>query len=426
MTHRTYSFVVAVLVGLSMGLVAGLNWLIDPFNIFDSPRIVGVNAAKPFAYYYEQQSKSYRIERLRPEALILGNSRPNFGLDPEHPVWKGLLAYNAAYGGGSLFGAIEYYKQASRLGRLRQIVLAVDIDMMRRGKRALSPMVGNPDNFFKSASSGAGSRLGGADGIRWATLFSLDSTIVSLKTLECQRTPQKFELLKSGLVRVNPGLLGKSIPQRFEAVEARWARFIYHPDEKGKATYVLAPRRLNAFREILRLAYSQGVAMTVMINPSHARKYVLYRQAGLEDQIFAFKRALVQINEDEARQAGRIPFPIWDFFNFNQYTTEPVPDGMFMRWWIDASHYTPELGSKLMDRMFEMNPDPTFGTRLDSSVMERVFAQDHHAAELYDQSHSADVDSIRALVHRARVAAENGTVEVNTDVGAPRGKCDVE
>lgn len=424
MKHRIYLKVLVALVLLCIAAVALFNWFVDPFNLYDSPRVERLNSVKPFALHYELQSKTYRLDRLRPQALVLGNSRPDFGIDPEHPAWAGLVAYNAAYGGGSLSGAIEHFRRASRQGRLQQVVLAVDIDMMRRGKRALRAAGANVDDFFRTgnAASKSSPNWPGAD--YWATLLSFDSTIVSMKTLLCQGVPPKFELLKSGWVVVRSDFK-EPARHRFRVLEDRWAEVIYHPDEKGRASYAIAPQRLDAFREILKLAYAQGVEMKIVINPSHARKYILYRQAGLENQIFAFKRILLQVNQEEAERAGRTPFPLWDFFNFNQFTNEVLGNGVTMRWWFEPSHYTPELGRKVMDRVLNTESDTAFGAMLDMDNMEHRFRMDRRDAELYERSHAADAEDIREVIRRARVAAEMGGAGTQQETEPEKTICDV-
>lgn len=69
-----------------------------------------------------------------------------------------------------------------------------------------------------------------------------------------------------------------------------------------------------------------------------------------------WKRALVEIIEEEAIIAGVNPFPIWDFSGFNDLTAEPVPSSnakhIRMRWYFESSHYTTDLGDLIQDRVF--------------------------------------------------------------------------
>jgi hypothetical protein len=55
---------------------------VDPYMIFNTPTLVGVNETKPRAYQQASLAKAHLLERTRPRTLILGNSRAEIGLDP--------------------------------------------------------------------------------------------------------------------------------------------------------------------------------------------------------------------------------------------------------------------------------------------------------------------------------------------------------
>ena len=56
-------FVVAAL----LAVVSVLNWVMDPFGMFFSVKIDGVNAYKPAIYTRVRLFKAYEVERVRPQ-----------------------------------------------------------------------------------------------------------------------------------------------------------------------------------------------------------------------------------------------------------------------------------------------------------------------------------------------------------------------
>ena len=68
--------------------VGVFNLTVDPYGIYNLVVIEGVNNVKPPWDSQERMVKTLQLRKLRPEGIILGSSRTNFGLDPEHVAWK--------------------------------------------------------------------------------------------------------------------------------------------------------------------------------------------------------------------------------------------------------------------------------------------------------------------------------------------------
>ena len=422
--YRRYFLALMSLVSCGLGLVALGNWLTDPFNLYGTARYIGISEFKPFAYYYEPQTKKYMLDRIRPEILILGNSRPDYGLNPRH-IWRdGPATYNAAYGGGSFVGAMYYFRRALDQGTLRQVVLAVDSDMFARGKRALNVVNSGVDDLFNIEMQDKTVSKGMEQADWWAPLFSLDSVEASAKTLICHGEKHKYELMQSGNTRIHQELFEDSAKQRFAEMEKRWARKLYHPDDGGAASFAVGPRKLKSYRKLLRLAYASGIDMSIYINPSHARKYLLYRAAGQEEQILDWKRAVVRVNEEEAQHAGRRAFPVWDFLGFDRYSSETVTDSVRMQWWVEASHYTEALGNKVLDRLFDNSPDMEFGAKIDDSNIEEHIGKLRKASLSYWNNHPEDAKDIEAVIQEAIRYAKSGYLESVSEPIQTVGYCD--
>ena len=116
-------FASLVATGFLLGVV---NLLIDPYGLVDGPKWTGINQQKPQAESLAADAKLAQVARLRPSGLILGNSRADRGLDPEHPGWQSDRVYNLGFPGGrpAAFSGLLTY--ARRWGPIREVVIDLD------------------------------------------------------------------------------------------------------------------------------------------------------------------------------------------------------------------------------------------------------------------------------------------------------------
>ena len=77
-------------------LVAVFIIVIDPHYLFRTPSLEGINDNKPFYEFQVTKVKPYQVKYIQPEAISLGSSRVEVGINPEHPAWENLNVFNAA------------------------------------------------------------------------------------------------------------------------------------------------------------------------------------------------------------------------------------------------------------------------------------------------------------------------------------------
>ena len=90
--------------------VAAINVVVDPYGIFRLVDRTGFNSVKPAAASRGPMAKAYQVLRVQPKTLILGNSRAEVGLDPNHPAWPQAArpVYNAALPGTGTATSLRY------------------------------------------------------------------------------------------------------------------------------------------------------------------------------------------------------------------------------------------------------------------------------------------------------------------------------
>jgi hypothetical protein len=69
-------------------LLAGFVVATDPYYLYGAPSWHGFNLVRPIYEPYVVSVKPYQIWRMRPQAVVLGGSSPEVGIDPRHPGWE--------------------------------------------------------------------------------------------------------------------------------------------------------------------------------------------------------------------------------------------------------------------------------------------------------------------------------------------------
>lgn len=108
-------------------LLALFNVIIDPYYVFGSPDISGINKVRPYYELHLTVTKPYQLRRLKPQAVILGSSRAEVGLDPNHSGWGDLVAFNFAKPASTSYETMLAFLHAQESGGpLRQAVAGLD------------------------------------------------------------------------------------------------------------------------------------------------------------------------------------------------------------------------------------------------------------------------------------------------------------
>jgi hypothetical protein len=364
-------------------LIIVFTWFVDPFDIFDSPKINHFNVNKPKVGRHSRVYKAIVVQKIKPKILFLGTSRTEEGMDPKNQNFATNIAYNCAISAG-LPIEYEYYADEAIKNGVKHIIIGTDFFAFY-SKDLLHP--GFDKEVFR-------------DSVPMKYFLSLDAFESSIKTVGSKKLT---EYLETG--RVNPILLQDdlydigSYRKSFQANEKK-----YFSSHYGNTFSKTQTAHWKAFERILNKAYRNDVEVTIFISPSHARQWEVLDMAQGYGTFEDFKRQLVAINEREAHKNEKQPFVVWDFTGYHQLTTETVPDDpkAKMKWYWDSSHYTKELGDIVLDRMFDGNFSggqdcPDFGTKLTSQNIEAHLAKLRTDRARWQANHPKDMAEIRTL-----------------------------
>jgi len=351
----------------ALGLAA-FNWTIDPYAIFQTRGLLKQHEIKPLLTLNERVFKTVRLARENPGAVILGTSRADIGIDPVHPALADGHAVNLATFGQPIGETRRLLELAASQGGLKTALVGLDFF-------AFNALFPNPSDY--DAENFSASRP-------WQLAFSVTTSMDSW-------TYRKRVIGEPGDCCFSNGARNANLPNTFRghyrshfmSSERMYLLEKYRPSPT--CDYSFNPRRhtqnstLDDYREMITLAHQQHIALKLFISPSHARQWEVIATAGLTEKWEAWKRELVKINVEEAARTKSEPFPLWDFSGYNAINREAVPaEGdmqTVMRWYSDSSHFTPELGMVLLDKMSGLpinKPDvpDDFGVLLTPATLE--------------------------------------------------------
>jgi tetratricopeptide (TPR) repeat protein len=374
MTGSVRNFLIgfAAAIFLLGGTVVGLNLVIDPFWRWDLVTIPGVNGQRtqPLA----RLAKAQIMCRDRPTSVIMGTSRAEVGLDPGHPGWRRFpgRTYNLALAGSGLKELELTLRHAVYASPdLRHVVMALDFLMFNAHREAV--VFGTEVKDFDPTRL-----LGSRSDSCWRTLLYDSDKLLGMRGLLFDLAAIRSQMPETA--RHDPAKVSNWIAlydqngfrgNNFESVgdllvkagrsadqEAYYALKIWRPppDRRYCFTRPGQPDTMLVFRDIVRFAREAGIDIRFVINPIHARMSVALQEIGLWPQYEDWKRGVVAVLAEDARQNHAEPFPLWDFSGFNSVTMEAISKSADRRFWWEPSHYRKAAGDLMLDRVLDYKP----------------------------------------------------------------------
>ena len=392
---RSYLLIFTKAASATLLAIALVNWVVDPYAIYGTPRVAGFNEVKHGITGHARIWKTIVTRREPWQALVIGTSRAEMGIDCGHPLFHGRRCFNAATGGQTSDEGLRLVQEAARGGALEQVVAVLDFAVYNSNYAGAPDL--DEDNFRP-----------------WrpvAIAFNTETLVQSLFTPLRQDT--RALLLEHGVwdergrYESPPAFLEGHRTLTLRS-EGEYLRVLYFP--APRRTFELSGNRhFDSYRDLVALAHARGVALTLVISPTHARHAETVAVAGLWPQWEDWERRVVAINEEEARRAGRPAFPLWDFSGYNAVTTDPFPPlgdhRARMNWYLESSHFTKAAGDMALDRILAADAGRRipngFGSALTSANLEAHLTSTRAARLEWRAAHPADVAEIEALQEKA-------------------------
>lgn len=313
----TYIFLTAALTPLLA--IGFFNGIVDPYGIFNSPKITGFNQLKPAKFTNDRLFKAIEITQIKPKVIFLGSSRTQWGLDPQHPAFDE-PTYNLALQGTNMYETLRYFQHAiANQSQLRTVMLGIDFLMFTESPNQL----GFKESRLEQKS------ITFQDAI--SVLFSLDALETSQKTVEENRIESETHEFIDGLLLVDTL---KPMPGSLE----EFTKFIVR-EFKNNDEATVSQQKIDFFQTLVNICQKRHIKLKIFISPAHAMQWEASRLKGRWEKFEQWKREIVKIA------------PVWDFSGYNKITTEPIKEQMNN--YIDSSHYRKEVGDLILSRILD-------------------------------------------------------------------------
>lgn len=384
--YRRYYRNLLLIGTISACLVATVNLLVDPYDIFGNDRMPYFNLLKPAAIERARVFKPYQAERLAPKTVIGGNSRPEMGINPQSDCWKASEqpVYNAGIPGASFYLQSLFALHAITSGSGNKIFMGIDfndflIDALSEHQNA-QDQTEFSENELRLAPELTGAsdfdhfRQRSAD--RLTALFSLNALFDSVVTVLQQRNKNAATRDRNGF---NPYREFNYIVESegqwilFEQKNQELATIFQRPNLAIKfADQSLSPD-FDDLKQFLEQAHAKNIAVTLFINPYHIDYFEQIARAQLWSDFEEWKREILRIAE-------AYQIVLWDFNTVDQYSTEEPPSrnklGEALQWFVEPAHYSSKLGDLMLTSLLEgrqcgdIDSSDSFGVQLSQTMID--------------------------------------------------------
>ena len=386
-----------ILIATAIIITITFNWFMNPYGIYHSPEIDGINKRKPLFAGQLRLAKAWTIYKRKPDAIILGSSRSECGLDPNHPGWKDAQdVYNLAISGGNMYEALRYFQHAHALKPQKKVVLGLDFRMFNAFEKGGTG--GFKDSRLVAKADGSANPQFSISE-KFIMLASMDVLLDSIKTFKKQDRDLRY--LPNGQVswkvnaKQNNKLGGHHKAFRFTEKKNMNQIWFQRPHQYEFIHPNTGQSSFDDLRTLLDTAYRDNIDLRMLVSPSHARLWEALHAVGLWSKFEQWKRELVTINEQHAKKYGKQPFPLWDFSGYNHYTTETVTAKM--KWYWESSHYKQELGNIVLNSVFEAKIADDFGVLINTKNIDKHLADIRIKQQQYRKYHPIDVAEVLKL-----------------------------
>ena len=320
-------------------LVLSLNRLANPYSLFADDWVPHENKLDTFSH--SRLVKANQVRHLSPAALVLGSSRAESGIDPRHPAWRHHPVYNLGLAGARIYEVMRYFQHACAAGEVKEAVLVLDFFAFLGDSGVAKDF--REDRLLTDHN---GTLQPGFSWVDWISgVLSWDACIASIRTLFAGEAG--FRHFANGsrntAFDIDRILARGGAAKAFEALKRGGGTLM--PGSQS----MLGETEKSCFRAILDLARKENIDLRIALGPPHV-DYLEGVASGQQWELYLeWMRTVVEIVENESSQSGEAAFLLVDFNGYHEFNQEQMPENGVAQYYFDPFHFTPRLGSQMMD-----------------------------------------------------------------------------
>ena len=357
--HFFIGFIVIATLG------ASLNWLADPYSIYNPPLINHLNTEKsPGApRFFKPLQASFQ----QPDIVFLGSSRVQVGLDPASIP----NSYNFGIPGLKASELLGYGQHILTDTNASRLIIGLDFFTFDDSQTI--------SGSYSQAVLGKNSLLRAIP----ETLFSFNSLNHSRKTFRSSYKGKLSLHQKNGFYQLPmpsdrpPGEIVLDTIQQFISTGGAY---------QGQKNI---NRSLSDLNRLLELANSKEVAVDLFISPTHA---ALMEALDMVKLWSVYENWKLQLTKLAAIQN----VALWDFGGYTQLTKINLSSSQTV--FFDGSHYLQSIGRRLLLIIDNKINSHGIGQLLTPDNIHEYLGSQHKARKEYRIINAADIERVRDVV----------------------------
>ncbi|NEP42673.1 MAG: hypothetical protein F6K35_27010 [Okeania sp. SIO2H7] len=340
-TYKRFNYWLGGLMSCFSLSIVGFNWSINPYGVTNSPKIQGLNWSKPATTDNTRLYKAVDLTRHNAKTILLGASRIETGINPNSSVLKPYQpAYNLGIPAASLYEQRRYLEYAiAHQPELELVVLGIDLWLIADPYKT------------KQGFSEVRLKSKGIAPIEFLQInFSIDTLIESIETIASNNSGVLYNYYDENGLRNTEYLSDR----KFTA----WLG-----GQVNRKEYEINRFALENLQLIKEICQKNNIQLIAFITPPHASHVEAVYIGGFGHVIEEMKREIVKI------------MPVWDFYDYNSITTEPLDSVTNYR---DSSHMTTEVGDLILSRILQKSEKKVpldFGIKISPDNIESELAK---------------------------------------------------
>lgn len=358
-----------------------INFWIDPYKIFNAPKIEGIN--KHQIINKDREANSYNLYSKQFDLIIMGTSRTLVSMNPSSKILNQYKVYNASMYSTNMFEQGKVLNFISEhQNNLKYLIYGVDF-LTFSNKRLPK------EKFYNSLYNNQ------ITSIELISKMLLSSNMLndSIRTVKKNMTGVENDYYIAGYnYKENKTVDHNMLFNKILTNNFLVSRYTYGCYEYGLD-------RLQIFKESINMFAKEDTKVILFISPMHVRQLIALDNLGLMPEYLNWIRDLAEI-VGNINNTYNNSVQLWDFSGFNDITMEKIPENknIQMKYYWESSHYKTKVGDMILKRILDKNEiQYDFGLQLNSINIEEHIDQFLIHKEGYYLHNPDEIEQIKKL-----------------------------
>ncbi|WP_156921010.1 hypothetical protein [Fundidesulfovibrio putealis] len=396
--YTRYLAVVALLLSFCLAILGGFNILIDPYNIFRTPVIKGINDYKNERAHI---TEPYRLFAKSYDTLIVGSSRVQAifcedvtAIAPELNADCINVSTPHAY----FPWLVNLVRHANRIRPVKRIVFGLDFFGFN-----MTGGVFNPADEERLLNVPGKSDLTLINDVL-RQMFASGTTELSINSLKGSIQTASIAHGAPTATTTPQEAQGKIFLSFYPGVLSYYQNYSFSGSQ-GK------PSSLEYFHSFLMYCMQENIQVYFFISPVHSIMLDIFKKHNLWTHYFQWERALATMIATANASLPSPLFVLWDFSGYNSITTTQVYNDNNKytpnEYYADPFHYKRIVGSIMLETVLTGTSSvQDFGVLLTSENIENRLSDLHRERELHSSKNSAYFNMLFSQPQRLRNTAQ--------------------